>query len=55
MMELVVLFVLMVIAFLFIAFALNPSFWQGYRNTKFFDELTKEYKEEQKESKDIVK
>ena len=43
--EAVFLIVMMILAFLFVGVFLNESFWQGYRNTKFLDEMKKEKKD----------
>ena len=36
-----------------VCFLLNPDFWQGFRNTKYIDELNEENKH--KDSKEIMK
>ena len=41
-----------------LAFLLNPDFWQGYRNTKWIDELSKDKKKPKskpKHTKEIIK
>lgn len=47
------LFLGLAFAVFVLAVALNPNFWQGYRNSKFIDEYLNE--DINPETKDIVK
>ena len=49
----VLLFLGLAFAVFVLVIALNPDFWQGYRNSKFLDEYFEE--DECPETKDIVK
>ena len=45
----------MVIVAVFLMVVLNEPFWQGYRNSKFIDEMMKEEDEEFLDSREIEK
>lgn len=40
--EFLVLVIALALTVMFCCFVLNKAFWQGYRNSKFLDELYKE-------------
>ena len=44
---------MMVIVAVFLMVVLNEPFWQGYRNSKFIDEMMKEEDEEFLDSREI--
>ena len=44
---------MMVIVAVFLMVVLNEPFWQGYRNSKFIDEMIKEEDEEFLDSREI--
>ena len=53
--EALFLIVSMVLVFLFVGVFLNESFWQGYRNTKFLDEMKKEKKDWISSERNLIK
>ena len=53
--EALALIVSMVLVFIFIGVFLNQAFWQGYRNSKFLDELKKEKKDMLSEERNLMK
>ena len=46
--------VLVVIAIFMICVLFNPDFWQGYRNSKYLDEMMKEEEENTSESDETI-
>jgi hypothetical protein len=53
--ELLIAVIIAIFVFMgFVCFVCNTAFWQGYRNSKFLDELYKEQEQRQKETKELT-
>ncbi|WP_296328255.1 hypothetical protein [uncultured Treponema sp.] len=52
--EAVALIVMLVLTVIIVGVLLNQAFWQGYRNSKFLDELKKERNEWMSEERNLM-